>query len=133
MAAEINMVILAWDIHSIRNDESSILSKDFESIIPKGVKELRLSDIKQELIVDSNPNTVKTLTLCDGFNQKLTKGMIPECVKDLHIGDIKQDLMISSIPNTLNNVYIYKSCKKSIESFVPENDSITKRVTPNQE
>ncbi|KAM9970462.1 hypothetical protein ACTFIR_002318 [Dictyostelium discoideum] len=91
-----------------------------KGIIPDGVKEIRLGDIKQELVFGSIPNTVTTVTLCDGFGQKLTKGIIPECVKELHIGDIKQDL-IGSIPNTLAIVYIYKSCEKSIECFVPEN------------
>ncbi|EAL62438.1 hypothetical protein DDB_G0290065, partial [Dictyostelium discoideum AX4] len=70
------------------------------------------------------PNTVTTVTLCDGFNQKLTKGIIPDTIKDLHIGDIKQDLIIDSIPNTLSNVHIYKSCKKIINPFVPENVKI---------
>ncbi|KAM9945763.1 hypothetical protein ACTFIT_004035 [Dictyostelium discoideum] len=88
-----------------KNDESSILSGDFESlafkdncnilskltkllnkvlllngfnqklnkgIIPVGFKELYISNIKQVLIIDSIPNTVTTVGLCDGFNQKLT-------------------------------------------------------------
>ncbi|KAM9995220.1 hypothetical protein ACTFIY_001415 [Dictyostelium cf. discoideum] len=92
-----------------------------KGIIPEGVKLLLLGCIEQDLIIGSILNTVTTVTLCDRFNQKLTKGIIPEGVKGLRLGDIKQDLMIGSIPNTLNKVYIFKSCKKLIDSIVPEN------------
>ncbi|KAM9995267.1 hypothetical protein ACTFIY_001436 [Dictyostelium cf. discoideum] len=75
-------------------------------IIPEGVKELYIGNIKQELIIGSIPNSVTIVILCNGFNQKLTKGIIPKGVKELRLGDIKEELIIGSIPNTISTVRI---------------------------
>ncbi|EAL71664.1 hypothetical protein DDB_G0271600 [Dictyostelium discoideum AX4] len=104
-----------------------------EGILPEGVQNLFLGDIKQDLTIDSIPNSVKAVYLLNGFNQKktcrngistnkLTCGIIPEGVKTLEICDIKQQLTIDSIPKYVSEIIIQRKIKQTIIPFqIPKN------------
>ncbi|KAM9993928.1 hypothetical protein ACTFIZ_011894 [Dictyostelium cf. discoideum] len=93
-------------------------------ILPESVRSLDLGDIKQELIIGSIPNTVMSVFLLDGFNQKLTAGILPYGVRSLHLGDIKQELIIGSIPNTVTSVFLLDGFNQKLTAGI-----LPKRVT----
>ncbi|EAL62389.1 hypothetical protein DDB_G0290101 [Dictyostelium discoideum AX4] len=68
-----------------------------------------------------NQLPVTTVSLWDGFNQKLTKGIKPKGVKDLYIGSIEQDLIIDSIPNTVTTVSLRHGFNQKLtKGIIPE-------------
>ncbi|KAM9996739.1 hypothetical protein ACTFIZ_001657 [Dictyostelium cf. discoideum] len=70
-------------------------------LIPETVCALYLFNIKCDLSKNSIPATVESLFLCDGFNQKITKGIIPKSVKEVFLYNIVQPPDKNSIPGTV--------------------------------
>ncbi|KAM9971434.1 hypothetical protein ACTFIW_011412 [Dictyostelium discoideum] len=72
--------------------------------LPKTVRSLYIFNIGFQLAEGSIPETVDTLFFCDGFSQKITKGIIPKSVKEVFFYNISQPPEKDSIPNTVSFV-----------------------------
>ncbi|KAN0026541.1 hypothetical protein ACTFIV_007529 [Dictyostelium citrinum] len=68
--------------------------------LPPTVKSLYIFDINLELKEGTIPNTIETLTFCEGFSQKIEKGVIPQSCRLLNLLNIVKAPSIDAIKPT---------------------------------
>ncbi|KAN0018620.1 hypothetical protein ACTFIU_008548 [Dictyostelium citrinum] len=68
--------------------------------LPPTVKSLYIFDINLELKEGTIPNTIETLTFCEGFSQKIEKGVIPQSCRSLNLLNIVKAPSIDAIKPT---------------------------------
>ncbi|KAM9997867.1 hypothetical protein ACTFIY_007504 [Dictyostelium cf. discoideum] len=61
-------------------------------------------NIKKQLTGNTIPPSVKSLTIHDGFNYPITKGIIPSTAKRLSLYRIKSDFELGAIPPTVTSL-----------------------------
>ncbi|KAN0033456.1 hypothetical protein ACTA71_002883 [Dictyostelium dimigraforme] len=80
--------------------------------LPSTIKYLYIFDINLELKEGSIPNTVEYITFCEGFNQKIEKGVIPQSCRELYLLNLAQAPSIDAIkPTSTCKTFISKGYK----------------------
>ncbi|KAM9996738.1 hypothetical protein ACTFIZ_001656 [Dictyostelium cf. discoideum] len=68
--------------------------------LPSTIKYLYIFNINLELKQGTIPNTIESLTFCEGFSQKIEKGVIPESCRELNLLNIVKAPSIDAIKPT---------------------------------